>query len=76
MAKSSSAPFSLVECGDFDEGGLFVASYDHLGYAFAIVDDEGFGGHVDEYDAYLSSVVCIYGAWGVEHGDAFFQCEA
>ena len=76
MAESSCPPLCLVQCCDFDESRLLVFGYDHLRYAFAVVDDEGFGGEVDEDDANLASIVGIDGAGRVEHGDALLQSES
>ena len=55
---------------------MFVSGYDHLGYAFAVGDGEGLAAEVDEDDAYLSSIVGVDGAWGVEHGDAVLEGES
>ena len=76
MSKSSVAPFRLVQRVRRQPGGLFVAGDDHLGDAFAILDDKGLGREVHQDDAYLAAVVGIYGARRIEHRDAPLQGQA
>ena len=76
VSESSLSAFCGVEGGDGYELGLFASGNDHLGYALSVSDGVGLAAEVDEYDAYLASIVGVDGAWGVEHGDAVFEGEA
>ena len=76
VSESSLAALCGVEGGDGYELGLFVGGDDHLGYALSVGDGVGLAAEVDEYDAYLTSIVGVDGAWGVEHGDAVLEGEA
>lgn len=62
VSESARSPLGIGEFFDGDQFGLFVAGDDHLRDAFSIVDDEVGIAQVDEYDAYLATVVGIDGA--------------
>ena len=76
MPKPSFATFCFRQCLHLNRLDLFATGEDDLRDAVAAVDDERLVGQVDEDDAYLSTVVGVDGAGGVEDGDAFFDSQA
>lgn len=76
MTKSTVAALGYVKFVGQYPFSLLVARNNHLCNAFAVVDDERLAAKVDEDDANKTTVVGIYGAGSVEHGDAMLQSKA
>ena len=55
---------------------LFVACNHQLCDAFSVVDGKRFLRQIDEYYAYLATIVSINGSRGIEHGQTVFQCQS
>ena len=76
VSESSLPAFCGVEGGDENGRGSCASGDEHPGYAVSFSEGVGLAAEVDEYDAYLASIVGVDGAWGVEHGDAVLVGEA
>lgn len=76
MAEAAVAAESFVDFVDLFPIDALVAGYYHLADAFAVVDDEGFLGEVNDDDTNLAAVVGVDGAGGVGDGDTMFERKA
>lgn len=73
MSIAALTAFSLVELLYHHEVALLMTGDDHLCNALTVVNDEVLGGEVDEYNTYLTPVVSIDSAWGVQYCQSVLQ---
>ena len=76
MSVPTFATFRLVKHVHLNELALFMAGNDHLGYALAVVHNEVVLRQIDKQNADFTAIISIDGAWGIQHGDAFLQCQS
>ncbi len=68
MSESSCSAFGVAQFGHFDHFRRLMLGDDHLTDPFAGFDGLRLAGEVDKDDAYLSAVVRVDCARGVENG--------
>ena len=73
MSKATCSSFCVVEYVNLLNISVFVLCDDHLADTFSRFDGLRLVAEVDEYDAYLSAVVSVDGAWGVEDCQSAFE---
>ena len=73
---SSCTTLSLVEFFYEDEVGLLMLGNDHLCYALARLYGEGFVGEIYQHHAYLTTVVGVYGARGIEYCQSVLESQS
>ena len=76
MTIATSTSFGLVKFLNHHEVCLFMFGYHHLCYALAWLNGEGLVGEVNQYHAYLATIVGINGARGVKHSNAVLQSQS